>query len=299
MVVRPGRGGDGHDGRDPLRQRPGDRRRAQPSARRASHVRAAGRRGRVGSPRPLGGAAPGRRARVTRRRVRPAHAALRAAAIARARVLRPPADRPADVARDRRSAVDPLLPRLRAGLPGAVRAGDRARRRRDVRDPSRPRRDRADPGAARRLRHLPLQPAGAPRVAGGPAADRRAHRGHRGEHLRRARRQGLCPRSAPARALRAQRPPRLRPVDGGGAAAGALQPADRLPAADRARRDPPDRRPRRDPPRALDRAVHRLLHLPADAAEPDAHARRVARHGPARDRLRRPRLRGARPRATR
>ena len=39
-----------------------------------------------------------------------------APAVARARLLRLAADRPADVARDGRPAVDPLLPRLRADL---------------------------------------------------------------------------------------------------------------------------------------------------------------------------------------
>ena len=45
------------------------------------------------------------------------------------------------------------------------------------------------------------------------------------------------------------------------------------------------------------RRVHRLLHVPAHAARPDAHARHVARHGPARDRVGRAAVRDPRPRA--
>ena len=59
---------------------------------------------------------------------------LRAPAAARARLLRRPADRAADVAGDRRPAGDPLLPRLRADLHHPEPADDRARQRGDVRD---------------------------------------------------------------------------------------------------------------------------------------------------------------------
>ena len=73
-----------------------------------------------------------RRPRVAGDRVRPAQPALRPPPVARARVLRPPADRAADVARDRRPAGRALLPRLRARLHHAERADDPARRGRDV-----------------------------------------------------------------------------------------------------------------------------------------------------------------------
>ena len=103
---------------------------------------------------------------------------------ARARLLRPPADRPADVARHRRPAVRALLPRLRPRLHHAVGADDRARRGGDVRRATRP-------GGASRSLPVPivvvdrraLRPALAPGAAGGPAADRRADRRRRGEHL--------------------------------------------------------------------------------------------------------------------
>ena len=81
--------------------------------------------------------APGRRSGVAGRRGRPARRAVLGAPVARARVLRPPADRAADVARHRRPAVGPLLPRLRPDLHRPVDRHDRARRGRDVRAPAR------------------------------------------------------------------------------------------------------------------------------------------------------------------
>ena len=60
-------------------------------------------------------------------------------------------------------------------------------------------------GAVRRLHRLPLQPGLAAGAAGGPAADRRADRGGRGEHLRDPHRQGVRPRGAQARPLPARR----------------------------------------------------------------------------------------------
>ena len=59
---------------------------------------------------------------------------------------------------------------------------------------------------------MPLRPPVAPGDAGGPAADRRADRGRGGEHLRRARREGV--RAGGAAAGRASaRQPRVRPGD--------------------------------------------------------------------------------------
>ena len=67
------------------------------------------------------------------------------------------------------------------------------------------RRHRAGAGAVRGARRRALRPPLAAGAAGGPAADRRADRRRRGERLRRARRQGLRARGAPARALPRQR----------------------------------------------------------------------------------------------
>ena len=74
-------------------------------------------------------------------------------------------------------------------------------------------------------------------------------------------------------------------------------PLHRLPAPARAGGDPLLRRAsgHRRAPDA--RRVHRLLRLPAHAAVADAHARHLARAGPARDGGRRPRLPDPRPRA--
>ena len=208
-----------------------------------------------------------------------------APADARARLLRPPADRPAHVARDRRPAVRALLPRLRPGLHAPVGADDRPRRGGDVRRATRgwPRISlvaRAVRGRHRRALRAPL----APGAAGGPAADRRADRRRRGEHLRRARRQGLRARGPPARAL---------PRRASGASSTRRWSSTRLQAfynpfigflpqlglaAILLLRRPPGHR------RAPDaRRLHRVLRLPAHAAVADAHARHLARAGPARD----------------
>ena len=124
---------------------------------------------------------------------------------ARARVLRPPADRPAHVARDGRPAVRALLPRLRAVfmmqsaltilLAAVAMFVDRPAAGGDL----------AAAGAVRRARRRALRAPRAAGAAGGPAADRRADRRGRGEHLRRARRQGVRARGPPARALQRAR----------------------------------------------------------------------------------------------
>ena len=64
-----------------------------------------------------------------RGRARPAERALREARPALVRLLRPPPDGAADVARDRRPAERPLLPRLRADLLLPARLHRRRRRR--------------------------------------------------------------------------------------------------------------------------------------------------------------------------
>ena len=212
-------------------------------------------------------------------------------------LLRPPADRPAHVARDRRPAGGALLPGLRAGLHPAVGAHHPARRGGDVRRAARAGGGLAHPGADRGLRLRALRPARAPGAAGAPAAHRRADRRRRGEHRRRARGQGLRARGPPARALPRARRARVGPGHGLHAHAGLLQPVHRLPAADRPGRDPLLRRApghRRAPDR---RRVQRLLRLPAHAAVADAHAGHPARPRPAGHRRRRPRLPDPRPRA--
>ena len=86
---------------------------------------------------------------------------------------------------------------------------------------------RAD--AVRDLGGVPLrapQPAGHP---GGAAADRGADRGRRGEHLRRARGQGVRPGGAPAAPLQPLGGAGVRPVDGLHAAARLLLAVHRLP----------------------------------------------------------------------
>ena len=64
-----------------------------------------------------------------------------------------------------------------------------------------PGRDLAGAGAVRDPDRQPLRPQVPAGDAGGPAADRRADRRHRGERLRRARGQGVRPGAAPARGL--------------------------------------------------------------------------------------------------
>ena len=220
-----------------------------------------------------------------------------APALARARVLRRPADRPADVALDRGPAGGALLPRLWPHLHPAVGPHDPDRGRRDARGRSPARRRRARSDAVRDLGGLPLrapQPAG---HAGGAAADSGADGGRRGERVGRPRGQGVRAGGAPAAALQAVRRARVRPIDDLHAAARVLLAVHRLPAAARARgalvrgRAPGDRGPDQH------RRVRGLLRLRADADLPHADARHRARHGPAGGGERRARVRDPRPRA--
>ena len=120
-------------GPDPVSDRPGDQRGPRPRPPRAGpagagdHRRGLGPAGAERVPATRG------RTRLAGRRAGPAQPSLRPAAAARAVVLRPPADRPADVPRDRRPAVGSLLPRLRADLHRPVAGHDPARRGGDVR----------------------------------------------------------------------------------------------------------------------------------------------------------------------
>ena len=297
MVGRARGHGDAGHRRDPVADRPRDRRHRQRRPRRArAAVRRADRRRRRAA-RLLGRAADRLRQRLAGRRVRPAQRALRAPAGARARLLRPPADRPADVARDRRPAVDPLLPRLRLRVDRPERADDPLRGRGDVRPGPRARRHVARAGAVRRRRRIPLRAPLAAGHPGGPAADRRADRGGGGERLRRARGQGVRGRAAPARALPPPGAARVRPGDVLDAAERLLPAVHRLPAAARPGGDPDRRRPARDRRHADAGELHGLLHVPADADRADALARHRARLRPARDRVGRAAVRDPRRRA--
>ena len=146
----------------------------------------------VGAPPDLGTAG-------ARRRVRPAQRALRAPAPALVRLLRPPPDGAADVARDGRPADRPLLPRLRAHLLLPERAHARRRGGRDVlRQLEADARRAVDRAAADRAR-VPLLARRAPAAARRAAEDGRRRDRRRGEHRRRPRRQVVRAGAAPSR----------------------------------------------------------------------------------------------------
>ena len=234
---------------------------------------------------------------LARGRVRPAQPDVRAPALAGARVLRRAADGSAHVALDRRPPGRALLPRLRPHLHPAVRAHDPDRIGRDAggRPVAGGRVARAD--AVRDLGGVPLrtpQPAGHP---GGAAADRGADRGRRGEHLRRARGQGVRPGGAPAAPLQPLGGAGVRPVDGLHAAARLLLAVHRLPPPARPGGPPVRWRPAGDQRADQRRRVRSLLRLRADAHRADADARHRARDGPARRGERRARVRDPRHRA--
>ena len=193
---------------------------------------------------------------------------------ARARLLRPPADRPAHVARHRRPAGRALLPRLRPGLHPAVGADDRARRRRRCSSCSR---------AWRRVSLIPV-----PFVVVIAARYGRRSRPALQELQQRIAEltadveeniggvrvvKAFAREDRQLERFRGQRRARVGPGHGHHAPAGLLQPVHRLPAPARPGRDPLLRRApghRRAPD---DRRVQRLLRLPAHAAVADAHAR--------------------------
>ena len=207
-----------------------------------------------------------RGARLARRRAATAPDAVRPPAVARARVLRPPADRSAHVARDRRPAVRAVLPRLRPRLDPAVGADDRPSRRSRCSSSTRCSRSislvpvpfvvwvAARYGRRSRPALQEVQQRIAELTAEAEEDDRR-----------RARRQGLRARGPPARALRAPATAACSTSDGLDAASQrVLQPAHRLPAPDRARRVLLIVGGRQVIDGAHDaRRVHRLLHVPA------------------------------------
>ena len=176
--------------------------------------------------------------RVARRRVRPAQpASTGTCRSSSSAFFDQPADRPADVARDRRPAVGALLPRLRPRVHRPERADDPARRRWRC--------SRSSPalaalaliaGAVRGARRRALRAPLAAGAAGGPAAHRRADRRRRGERLRRARGQGVRrARSASSSAsATSRRSACSTQLDVRHAPARVLQPVHRLPAEPRA-----------------------------------------------------------------
>ena len=299
LVARARRARDGRDGRDPVADRP---RRSTRSTRGdrgdAAAVAALIVRRRAAAPRAVGGAPAGRGARVARRRARPAQPRLRAPAGARAGVLRAPADRPADVARDGRPAGRALLPRLRPGVHRPERADDPAGGGRDVRAAARAGRARAGAGAVRG-RWSPARYGRRSRPALQEVQQRIAEltadveENVSGVRVVKA----FAAEERQLERFRGTRRARVRPVDDRDAAARVLQPVHRLPAEPRARGGPARRRPPGDRRHAHARRLHRVLRLPADADRADAPARRRARAGPARDRLGRAAVRAARPRA--
>ena len=119
-------------------------------------------------------------------------------------VLRPPADRPTDVAGDSRPLGGALLPRLRPRVHPAVGADDRARDDRDAPDQSAAGRDRDRSRAVRDRDQPTLRSPGPARRPGDTAANRRTDRQRRGEHHRCACRQVVRPRGRAARAASAR-----------------------------------------------------------------------------------------------
>ncbi len=226
-------------------------------------------------------------------RVRPARAPLRAPAAAVVRLLRPDARGPAHVAGDQRPADRALLPRLRADL--LLHAGvhaDHHHRDPAVHELVAGAAGAAD-GAGAAGGGLALQPPLQPGADRRAAARRRGDRDGRGERRRHPGHQGVRPRVGPLRALRGDRPARVRPQHGRRPPARPLPAADGLPADRRPRRGAglrrhPDDRRRDDP-----RRVRGLLPLPDAADGPVPLARDAHRPGPARGRRRHEDLRGA------
>ena len=265
------RGRPGHDGARLARRRDLDRRGHQggADARPPDHLRPAGARDREGH----------------------ARGAVRAPAAALVRLLRPPPDGPADVARDHRPAVGALLPRLRPDLLLPARAHRRLGDGRALRRRVEAGVDRARDHAADRRRRLPLQPRLASGPARGAAEARRRRDGDGGVDRRRPRRQGVRAGGPPPGAVRARLRRRLRADRPRFPPARALRPAALLPAAACAGRRPPRRGA--DGRERLARPVRVLrLQPPArDADRPAPQPRNVGGPEPASDRVRRADLR--------
>ena len=227
-----------------------------------------------------------------RRRVRHAQPAVRAPPAPVLRLLRPPPDRPADVAGDDRPPDRPLLPRLRPDLLLPARDHARGRDRGHVRVRLAARADRARDHADPRRSGVPLQPHLAPDPARRPAEDGGRRHRRRGEHRRRPRGQVVRAGAVGAGEVRGAVAVGLPPERPGEPAARVLRAADLVHPAARAGSGAPGRRLPGHPRADGDRRLHRLQPAPRDARHAAADARHVDRAGAARDRLRRAHLPG-------
>ena len=239
-----------------------------------------------------------RRAGVAGGRIRPARADVRPAAAPRAGLLRPPADRAADVARDRRS-------RRRCASSSATGSCSSCSRSSRSRSPASVMLA-INPGLGlialvpvpfvvlisyrygRRAR--PAIQETQQRIAE-LTAD--AEENISGVRVVKA----FAREQPPADALPGHRRARVQPGDGRHAPGSDLQPRDRLPAPARPRRRAAAGRRVGDPRAPHARPVHRLLPVREHADHADALARRDAQPRPARHRLGRAHLPAARPRA--
>ena len=229
-----------------------------------------------------------------RRRDGHAQRPLRASRPPLVRLLRPPPDRPADVARLRRPPGRALLPRLRAHLLLPERAHGRVGDRRPLLLRVAARADRARGDAGARRPRVPLQPRHAPDAARRAAEARRRRDGRRGEHRRRPRREGVRAGARRAGEVPAPQRGRLRPDGAREPSACDVRPADLVRAAPRAGRRPARRRAHGLARLADAGRLRRVQPLSRHARDAAARARHVDRPGAARDRGRRAHLRGDR-----
>src|SRR5581483_10030202 len=273
----------------------GDRRRAHPprhapAVGRRPHDRRSRRR-----PRPHdGGAATPLGQAGARRRDGPAQRDVRAPRPPLVRLLRPPPDRAADVARDRRSAGRALLSRLRPHLLLPERPHGRLRNRRPLLLPVGARAHRSRHNAAARRARVQVLTRRASDAAGRAAAARRRRDGRGGEHRRRPRREGVRAGAGRGGEVRPPLRARVRPDAACEPAARDIRPAHVVRPAARPGGGTARRRAHGRPWRAHAGQLQRDLPLPRHARRPASLARNVDRTGPARDRGRRANLRGAR-----
>ena len=223
-----------------------------------------------------------------------ARCALRPPAAALVRLLRPAPDRAADVARHRRPADDPLLPRLRADLLRPARDHDRVRHGRPLLLRLAAGADRPRDHAVPRRRRLPLQPGLASGASRRAAEARRRRDRVGGVDRRRPHRQVVRPGGSGRAAVPGGERQRLRGEREGQHAAVAVRPAADLPADARPGRRAARRGPLRRAGRPHDRRLLRLQPPADDARDAVADARHVDRPGAARDGVGRAVLRGDR-----